>query len=111
MFTRKITMLATAILLSAAAAAAAAQAGDMAQLFGASAPAATAQRDIKIGPMTRYINVDRAETVRFVTDQGSFAWSFDTAPNRTVFDFGLIAPSGIKADGIRVFVGEPTGGR
>ena len=38
MFTRKITMLATAILLSAAAAAA--QAGDMAQAFGASAPAA-----------------------------------------------------------------------
>lgn len=108
MFSRKITLLASAILLSSAALS---HAADFPQPLGASAPGAAAQREIRIGPMTRYVNVERAETVRFVTAQGAFTWTFDTAPGRTVFDFDQIAPPAFAGSGIRVYVGEPAGDR
>ncbi|RZA34715.1 MAG: CzcE family metal-binding protein [Lysobacteraceae bacterium] len=103
MTTRTTTHCLAAILLSVTAVS---HAEDIPQPYGVAAPAESAQRDIRIGPMTRYVNVERAEIVRFVTDKGSFAWSFDTAPNRQVFSFKQIAPVEQQAQEVRVYIAD-----
>jgi hypothetical protein len=108
MSNRRTSFFFTAIMLSACAAA---NAREIPQPYGFQAPAESAQREVRIGPTTRYVNVDRTETVRFVTDDGTFAWNFDIAPNRHVFDFSQIAPAARQASGVRVYVGEPGGDR
>lgn len=103
MSNRHIASLLAAILLPLTATS---RAGDLPQPYGVPAPVESAQREIKIGPMTRYVNVERAETVRFVTEKGSFAWSFDIDPNRQEFAFDQIAPAALQAHEVRVFVGR-----
>ena len=56
--------------------------------------------------MTKYVNVERTEIVRFVTEKGSFAWSFDTAPNRQVLSLNQIAPAEQQAQEVRVYIAE-----
>jgi hypothetical protein len=108
MSNRRTAFLFAAIVLTASAAT---HAREIPQPYGFQAPAESAQREVKIGPATKYVNVDRTETVRFVTESGTFAWNFDIAPDRHVFDFSRIAPAALNVNGVRVFVGEPGGDR
>jgi hypothetical protein len=105
---RSLAHAAAAIVFSAGAVA---HAGDIPQPYGSAAQAQSAQREINIHPTTRHVNVERDEVVRFVTPQGTFAWSFDTDRNRSQFDFAQIAPQSISADGIRVFVSQAASDR
>jgi hypothetical protein len=65
---------------------------------------AFAQRTVTITPATRWVNVTGGETVRFVSDAGSFAWNFQTGPTVSKFDLNLIAPPGMLAQRITVYV-------
>lgn len=103
-----IAKFATAVLFSAAAAA---HAGDIPQPYGTPVQTESAQREIKIQSATRYVNVERGETVRFVTPQGAFVWNFDTDRNRSQFDFAQIVPQAVSGNGIRVFVGDAASDR
>ena len=97
-----------AILLAATAAS---YAREISQPYGKGVQTPHAQREITVDSKTKYINVDRGEVVRFVTPQSTFVWSFDTGRNRSEFEFARIVPHSVNANGIRVFVREPSGER
>ena len=71
--------------------------GQIKDPYGSAAPEAQAERTIQIGPNTRWVNVNRLETVRFVIDQGgaqkTFTWRFDAQPLRP-FGLSAVAPAG-----------------
>ncbi len=74
----------------------------------ADARAPVAQR-IVLTPATKSVNVNNGDTVEFVVDGKTFRWHFDTFNNETNFKLARIAPAGIAADGITVYVGaNPT---
>jgi len=71
--------------------------GQIKDPYGSVAPEAQAERTIQIGPNTRWVNVNRMETVRFVIDPGgaqkTFTWRFDALPLRP-FSLSAVAPAG-----------------
>lgn len=86
--------------------AAAGMAQAMAPHYGSATQAGAAEREIRIEPGTKWVNVNRNETVRFVSTASgkSFVWKFDTLGTPS-FDFGQIAPNGVAdQQRIRVFV-------
>jgi hypothetical protein len=64
------------------------------KLLGDPAPAAAAERTIKITPRTKHVNVERGEIVRFDSGGTVFAWDFNTAETVLSFDLNRIAPPG-----------------
>ncbi|MEH6433787.1 CzcE family metal-binding protein [Massilia sp. DD77] len=97
------TLAAGALLFAAALQA---NAAEIAQPYGMAADSGAAQRDIRIDASTRYVNVQQGEIVRFVSEQGSFVWRFDTARTRLVFDLAHIVPELAPAQDIMVYVAE-----
>ena len=103
----KILVLACVVLIGALAPAArgASTPGD----FGSQVQGSAASRTITIMDSTRYVNVDRFETVRFVIRdatgrESGFAWHFNTFGGR-VFQLSEIAPAGFLGErDIRVYV-------
>jgi len=59
--------------------------------YGISANQALPDRVITVDAETKYINVQQGEIIKFVFQEKSFIWKFDTF-NRVPFDFGEIAP-------------------
>jgi hypothetical protein len=73
-----------------------------ADYYGEAAIPAAAVRTIVIGPKTRWVNVERGETVKFVANGQEFAWDFDgTLPS---FDLKQVAPQGTIDRGLSVYV-------
>lgn len=96
------------LVLSSAWAQGPASMGNIKDPYGYSVPETQAERTIQIGPDTRWVNVNRMETVRFVINQGgaqkTFAWRFDRAPLRP-FNLGDVAPTGsLGAQQVTVYV-------
>lgn len=64
---------------------------------GQAASDGQAERTIEIRPDTRWVNVTRMETIRFVINregaQKAFTWRFDTLPLRP-FELAEVAPQG-----------------
>ena len=78
--------------------------------YGYSVAESQAERTIQITPDTRWVNVTRLETVRFVVSSGaartSFTWRFDSLPLRP-FDLRQVAPAGaLVGQQINVYVGR-----
>lgn len=65
----------------------------------------TADRTVVLDGSSRYVNVTRLETVEIDVGGKRFVWKFDTfgTPN---FPLAKIAPSGLKVDGIQVYVSD-----
>lgn len=72
--------------------------------YGTPASTNFAMRTIVVDGNTKWVNVTNGETVQFSVDGQSFTWHFDTFPDETSFDMAKIAPAGIKAGSIRVYV-------
>ncbi|MDB5858340.1 MAG: CzcE family metal-binding protein [Ramlibacter sp.] len=53
-----------------------------------------ASRTIRIDPATRYVNVYRGETIRFLANGQQFGYFFDGAPGEASFDLRQVAPPG-----------------
>lgn len=54
-----------------------------------------ADREIRIGPDAKWVNVTHDETVRFVTSNGkSFTYRFDTG-NAFAIELNKVAPAGV----------------
>lgn len=69
-------------------------------------PAATAStgRIIDLTPNTKYVNLTNGETVQFTMNGKQFGWHVSTYPGLGAFDLKQIAPPGIEAGKIRVYV-------
>ncbi|HTD89202.1 MAG TPA: CzcE family metal-binding protein [Burkholderiales bacterium] len=65
------------------------------QDFGAPSDETSATRVITVNPDTRWVNVERDETVKIVNASNgkSFAWHFDTPA--MVFDLAAVAPTDV----------------
>lgn len=80
--------------------------------YGTPVHAAQADREIRISSGTRWANVMRNETVRFVVanaaGEKSFTWKFDTL-GLPVFDLNQVAPEGaLGGRRVTVYVGPGT---
>jgi hypothetical protein len=100
---------ATIVLSLAAPLASAAEGSSHRSQFGVPAEDRAAQREILIGPDTRWANVTEGETIRFVvrTPSGageSFTWYFDTVGDRSM-DLRQIAPPGTIGRPLHVYIG------
>jgi uncharacterized protein YceK len=73
-------------------------------LLGDPAPTAGAMRSVTITPNTRWVNVTGGETVNFVVDDKSFAWSFNVSQTVSSFALNQIAPPGLLGREVRVYV-------
>jgi hypothetical protein len=81
--------------------------------YGTPADANSAERSVQIqlGPDSQWVNVNYAESVRFVASEGngierSFAWRFDVSPAVSEVDLSEIAPADFPDHHVRVFVAE-----
>ncbi|TFW29471.1 CzcE family metal-binding protein [Duganella callida] len=72
--------------------------------YGVAVPAAAAQRAITINADTKWVNVTDGETVRFDVNGQSFTWHFSTYPQISSFDLARIAPAGVTAGSVRVYI-------
>lgn len=61
-------------------------------LWGDPASPATATRTIVIRGNVRYVNVTGGEIIRFIVDDQTFAWNFNSSQEIPPFDLKLIAP-------------------
>jgi hypothetical protein len=81
-----------------------------AQQIGASAPLAQAGRAIVLTQETKWVNVMKGETVKFVAGGVEFAWTFDGYGTRP-FDLREVAPGGALSGPVMVYVAHPPGSR
>ena len=97
-------LLAVAVILSGCAASDAGHLARRIDLLGTPATDQAGQRTIVITPETVSVDVTSGETVRFVVGARSFAWSFQVSPTVTMFTLNQIAPPGLLARPIAVYV-------
>jgi hypothetical protein len=67
--------------------------------------ASIADRTITITPATKWVNVTRGETVKFVdaSSRQSFVWNFDT-PTWATIDLAEVAPAGLGGRHVLAYV-------
>ncbi|MFS2004051.1 CzcE family metal-binding protein [Duganella sp. CT11-25] len=73
--------------------------------FGMATSAANADRHVVIKPDAKWVNVDNGDTVEFNVDGKSFTWHFDTLRGESAFELSKIAPEGVDAGKVIVYVG------
>jgi hypothetical protein len=73
-------------------------------LLGETAPAAAADRAIKITPDTKYVNVEGGQTVNFDVAGKTFTWNFDGAENVQAFDLNQVTPPGLLDHTVTAYV-------
>jgi hypothetical protein len=73
-------------------------------LLGQPAPPTAATRTIAITPTTRWVNVTGGDTVAFVVDGNTFAWTFTVAPTVATFALNQVAPPGVLKREVQVYV-------
>ncbi|NYE58862.1 hypothetical protein FHW58_000014 [Duganella sp. 1224] len=95
----RTSVIAAALFAGAAHAATAPQ-----QAFGMAAAKAGADRQVTIGADTKWVNVDNGDTVTFNVDGKAFTWHFDTLHQEEAFDLAKIAPAGVAAGKVTVYV-------
>jgi hypothetical protein len=103
---RRIPLAAAAALALSGAGSALADHGAVNPNLGTPVHAESFDRQIEIGPGTRWANVTRNETVKFVLVNGdgsksSFVWRFDTL-GTPVIDLNALAPAGAQA--VKIYV-------
>jgi hypothetical protein len=82
-----------------------AHAGDInANLYGAPAAAAAAQRSVDITPDTRHVKVTNGETVTFNIHGKPFTWTFQLYQQEGALALSAILPDELRADGVTVYV-------
>lgn len=72
--------------------------------LGDPAPLSAATETIVIRPDTKYVNVTGGDTVRFVTGDKSFAWTFNVARTINSFDLSRVAPPGMLDHRVEAYV-------
>lgn len=73
--------------------------------YGNAVPDSIAQRTIDLRPDTKYVNVTRGETVKFLSQGKAFTWTFDTIGTRP-FELAKVAPNDANVGNVVVYVGR-----
>ena len=73
-------------------------------LLGQAVPASRGGRTIEVTPDTRYVNVQGGEIVTFTSGGKAFTWDFDGPTSLTSFDLNQVAPQGLLAHPVKVYV-------
>jgi len=73
-------------------------------LLGTPAAYAPGIQTVIITPATQWVNVTGGDTVRFVAGAVSFTWSFQVGVTVSTFDLNRIAPPGMLARPVVVYV-------
>lgn len=73
-------------------------------LLGMPAPLAAAQRTIVLTPASRWANVEGGEIVAFRLGERGFAWNFFVGATITSFPLNRVAPAGMLARTVTVYV-------
>lgn len=76
-----------------------------AKLLADRVPVSQAQRTVRIGPATHYVNVELGEVVRFVSGDKEFAFNFD-GTLVAAFDLERVAPAGSIDHHVTVYVND-----
>jgi len=74
---------------------------------GKPAPAEEAERTIVVDDNTKWVNVHKGETVKFMANGREFAWAFDGLPegeNWASFELSRIAPPGALHRNVLVYI-------
>ena len=71
--------------------------------LGTPAQGALADRTVKLGPGSRYLNVYRGDIITIVRGEKAFTWKFDTL-GFPVFELAKIAPRDFDAGHVTVYV-------
>lgn len=71
--------------------------------YGHALPADTAEREVRLAPSTRFVNVTHWESVRFVKDGRAFDWKFDSVTTES-FPLARIAPAGWDVGQVQVYM-------
>jgi hypothetical protein len=74
------------------------------RLLGDVIPVTQASRTIRIDPATRYVNVYRGETIRFLANGQQFGYFFDGAPGEASFDLRRVAPQGMLEHRVLAYI-------
>jgi hypothetical protein len=77
--------------------------------YGTPARPDSADRVVRLGPDSHWINVAYGETVKFIVtgengSERSFAWRFDVSPVLRHVDLRDVAPADLPSRNLRVFV-------
>ena len=72
--------------------------------FGTATSAANADHHVIVKQDTKWVNVDDGDTVEFNVDGKSFTWHFDTLRGESAFELSKIAPEGVDAGKVIVYV-------
>lgn len=72
--------------------------------YGNAVAASAAQRQIVVKPGARSVQVINGETVTITVDGKSFGWHVDTYPGAGQFALAAIAPAGVPAVAVTVYV-------
>lgn len=81
-----------------------------AQEIGVAAPLTQASRAVVLTQDTKWVNVKKGETIKFVAGSVEFAWTFDGYGTRPL-DLREVAPGGALSGPVMVYVAPPTGSR
>jgi hypothetical protein len=94
-------------LVAALGAAPAAFAVGSSQYVGDPGDPAMSDRTITIQPSTKWVNVVRGETVKFIdtASNKSFVWNFDT-PTWATFDLAQVAPDALAGQHVIAYVAQ-----
>lgn len=71
--------------------------------LGMPAPDSAAQRAVTITPSTKYVDVERGETVKFTSNGKTFTWLFDTV-DTPKFNLAAIAPKEANIQDVTVYL-------
>jgi hypothetical protein len=72
--------------------------------YGQPAPEGSHARVLKLKPGSKYLNVTDGETVKFDVDGKCFTWTVGTFSHQGLFKLSDIAPAGVRAEGVTVYV-------
>ena len=74
--------------------------------YGQRAAEGSHSRVLKLKPGAKHFNVTNGETVKFDVDGKCFTWTVRTFAHQGLFKLSDIAPAGVAAEGVTVYVAD-----
>jgi hypothetical protein len=73
-------------------------------LLGQQVEDTAATQSIRIGPDTRWANIESGQIVRFVIGPRTFTWAFNNSQEVTSFDLNRVTPPGLLDHRVTIYL-------
>jgi hypothetical protein len=73
-------------------------------LLGQQVDDTAATQSIRIGPDTRWANIESGQIVRFVIGSRTFTWAFNNSQEVTSFDLNRVTPPGLLDHRVTIYL-------